>query len=100
MAKEFAKSFYKSKRWQQCRASYLKSVGGLCERCYKKGLIVPATMVHHKIYITEKNITNPMVTLNWENLEALCDACHAAEHEGNMRKRRFYVDKQGNVISK
>ena len=52
MAREFAKRFYKSKAWQECRASYLKSVGGLCERCYKKGLIVPATTVHHKIWLT------------------------------------------------
>lgn len=100
MAREFAKRFYKSKAWQECRASYLKSVGGLCERCYKKGLIVPATTVHHKIWLTEKNITNPLVTLNWDNLEAVCTDCHAEEHEGVMRKRRFYVDKYGRVIAK
>ncbi len=100
MAREFAKAFYKSKRWQQCRASYLKSVGGLCEKCYRKGLIVPATMVHHKVHITEKNINNPMVVLNWDNLEALCWDCHAEEHDNALRKRRFYVDKYGQVISK
>lgn len=100
MAREFARAFYSSRRWKNCRAAYLKSVGGLCERCYRKGLIVPATMVHHSVYLSERNINNPHVTLNWNNLEALCDACHAAEHEQNMQKRRFYVDKQGNVISK
>jgi len=94
MAREFAQRFYKSKRWQKCRAAYIKSVGGLCERCLAKGLIVPATMVHHKIYISPQNINDPNITLNFDNLEALCNDCHAAEH-GNMK--RYEVDEFGRV---
>ncbi|HAE16026.1 MAG TPA: HNH endonuclease [Erysipelotrichaceae bacterium] len=99
MAREFAKAFYGSRAWKRCRKSYLKSVGGLCERCYKQGLIKPAVIVHHKIYISEKNINNPNITLNWKNLEALCWDCHAAEHEGGMRSRRYVVDETGRVIT-
>jgi 5-methylcytosine-specific restriction endonuclease McrA len=98
MAREFAKKFYGSRAWKSCRKAYKKSVGGLCERCLAKGLIVPATIVHHKIYIDEKNINNPAVSLNWDNLEALCEQCHADEHEKNAK--RYKVDEFGRVTIK
>ena len=82
MAKEFAKSFYRSKAWQQCRASYIKSVGGLCETCSKNGEIIPGKILHHKIILTPNNINNPDVTLNWDNLEYECKSCHD-KHEGH-----------------
>jgi 5-methylcytosine-specific restriction endonuclease McrA len=94
--RDFAKTFYKSKAWQQCRASYLKSVGGLCERCLAKGLIKPAVMVHHKTYITPDNINDPNVTLNWNNLEALCQDCHTDEHQPG--KKRYKVDEYGRIL--
>lgn len=92
---DFAKSFYKSKRWQHTRLAYLKSVGGLCERCLKKGLYHPAVIVHHKVYINSENINNPEVTLNWGNLEAVCRDCHEQEHTGDGR--RYKIDEFGNV---
>lgn len=95
MAREFAKAFYKSKAWQDCRASYIKSVGGLCERCLAKGLIKPATLVHHKCYIDEQSIHDPSVTLNWDNLEALCQDCHNEEHHASQK--RYKVDEFGRV---
>ena len=101
--KEFAKDFYRSKAWQHCRQTYLKKVGGICERCLKKGLYVPAEIVHHKVYLDESNIHNESVTLNFENLEALCRNCHAEEHDDQIREakglqaRRFTVDELGRV---
>ena len=79
--------FYKSWPWRRCRDGYLKSVGGLCERCLKIGLIVPADQVHHKIRLTLDNLNNTAVTLNWDNLEALCLDCHQKEHETPKRWR-------------
>lgn len=93
--KDYAKTFYSSKAWKECREAYKKSKGRLCERCLAKGLIVPAEIVHHKIYIGPENIGDPRVTLNWDNLEALCRDCHADEHAG--RVRRFKVDELGRV---
>ena len=93
--REFAKKFYHSQAWKKCRASYIKSVGGLCERCLAKGLIVPATMVHHKVYIDPENINDTSVTLNWDNLEALCTDCHAEEHSKGAK--RYKVDEFGRV---
>lgn len=98
--KDFASGFYKSKTWQQCRTSYLKSVGGLCERCYQKGLFIPAKIVHHKTYLTPDNINDPDVSLNWDNLEAICKPCHEAEHEycGRKEQKRYAVDEFGKII--
>jgi 5-methylcytosine-specific restriction endonuclease McrA len=49
-----------------------------------KGLIEPATQVHHKIRLTSDNLGNPAVSISFDNLEALCDQCHQDEHK---RKR-------------
>ena len=73
-------AFYKTKRWQKTRAAYLASIGGLCERCAKRGLIVPATVVHHKHPLTEELINDPHIAYSFESLEGLCRSCHEIEH--------------------
>ena len=93
--KDFAKAFYKSSAWKKTREAYLRSVGGLCERCRRKGLIVPAEIVHHKTYLTPENISDYTVSLSWAGLEALCRNCHAEEHTGNII--RYEVDALGRV---
>lgn len=95
--KEYAETFYKSKTWQKCRDGYLRSVGGLCEQCMKEGRFTPAVIVHHKVHISPVNITDPNVTLDWNNLEALCRDCHAQQH--THKKKRFRVDEIGRVIA-
>lgn len=92
--KPYAEEFYKSLAWKECRAAYLKSVGGLCERCLRDGKYTAAVIVHHKVNITPENICDPTVTLNWGNLEAVCRLCHAAEHG---KEKRFTVDPFGRV---
>lgn len=75
----------------------MKSVGGLCERCKVKGLIVPAEIVHHKIHLTAININDPSITTNFDNLEALCRKCHGEEH-GNVK--RYDIGADGKIISR
>jgi len=89
------KDFYRSKAWQHCRNAYIRKVGGLCERCMKKGLYVPADVVHHKTRLTPENVGDPSIALNPDNLEALCWSCHEKEHKG--RQRRYTVDEMGRV---
>jgi 5-methylcytosine-specific restriction endonuclease McrA len=63
------------------------------------GIYVPATQVHHKIWLTEENINDPSVTLNLDNLEALCEVCHAKEHHAAIdvgEDLRFDAD--GNLL--
>lgn len=95
--KPYAESFYSSKAWKDCRNAYRLSVGGLCERCCAKGLIVSGEIVHHKVHITPDNITDTSVTLNWSNLELLCRDCHAEVHKKN--KKRYRVDRNGKIYA-
>lgn len=92
---ECADPFYTSKTWIRCRTAYAKSVGGLCERCLKRGLYNPGRIVHHKVYISPENIHNEAVTLNWDNLELLCRSCHELEHKSERR----YTVVDGRVVS-
>lgn len=92
---EWAKRFYKSKQWQKCRAGYIKSVGGLCERCRARGLIVPGEIVHHKVHLNPQNILEPGITMAWDNLEYLCRDCHAKVH--GEKDKRFFVNESGEV---
>lgn len=95
MAREFAGNFYKTQMWKDCRTAYIKSVGGLCERCLRKGLIKHGDTVHHKIHLTAENINNPEITLNPDNLELLCRDCHADEHR--THEKRYTVEPDGRV---
>lgn len=98
MDREVSRRFYKSKEWQKCRAAYIASVGGLCERCLAEGIIKPGYIVHHKCYINASNINDPNVTMNFDNLEYLCKYHHNNEHFGEQKKRRFSIDANGKVI--
>lgn len=88
--------FYKTKAWQDCRNAYIKRVGGLCEKCLKKGLIVPAEIVHHKIHLNAENVSDPNISLNPDNLEALCRTCHGIEHPKG-RAKRYTIGADGSV---
>lgn len=92
MAKAFTEGFYSTKKWKKCKNAYIKSVGGLCERCLARGRIVPGAIVHHKKHLTPENIHDESVTLNWDNLELLCMTCHAEEHAGLEPKRWSFGD--------
>lgn len=92
---EFAKQFYSSKPWQECRAAYRKSVGGLCEVCLSKGLYVPGDIVHHKVHLNRHNIHDPNVTLNWNNLQLVCRDCHARLHG---KDKRYTFDQYGRLV--
>ena len=94
LAREFAGNFYKTAAWKAVRKAYIKSVGGLCERCYAKGLIKHGDTVHHRIHLTPENINDPDVTLNPDNLILLCRDCHAEVHRG---EKRYKVNDLGQV---
>ena len=70
----------------------MKKANHLCERCLAKGLYEPAKIVHHKIYLTEETMT-PELMYGFDNLEALCLACHNDEHGRSKPNRRWkFVD--------
>lgn len=90
MAKEWAKSFYKSKAWQQARSAYIsKRVGidgGMCEVCGER----VGYIVHHIVELTPRNISDPAVSLSLDNLMYVCKQCHDEfdGHFQNWRARR------------
>ena len=99
MAKDFAKAFYNSKAWRDCRAGFIKSVFGLCKnhkQCHRPGLIV-----HHTERLTPEKINDPDVTLNWSKLEYLCIECHnAVDADKDVVRNDVCFDDQGNLVKR
>lgn len=83
--------FYKSVTWIRCAEAYKESVNGLCERCVKNGLITPARVVHHKIYMNSETVKDASLAYEWDNLEALCQDCHNREHFGDKAPKRYQI---------
>ena len=94
MAQDFAKDFYNSRAWRDCRAQYTKYRRGLCERCLAKGLLRSGDIVHHKEPLTPENINNPSIALCFDNLELLCRDHHATAHKPG---KRYTVDNMGRI---
>lgn len=86
-------AFYSTKKWRKCRQTYIAKVGGLCEMCLKQGIVRPGSELHHKIHLTQENITDPRITLNHDNLIYLCIDHHHEMHTG----KRWRTDEQGRV---
>lgn len=100
MARDFAKKFYSSAAWQSCRNEYMKRAHYLCEDCLARGIYKPAREVHHVEELTPFNIYRPEVSLNFDNLVALCKECHKARHNERMRDRRYVFGPGGEIILK
>ena len=102
MAKEFAKAFYNSKKWNSCRLSYIakrKAIdGGLCESCRD----VPGYIVHHIIELTPSNINDPDISLNHKNLKYDCHICHQKENKNKdivHGLTRYEFTEDGDIIA-
>jgi len=86
--------FYTEMAWQKCKKSYMESQNRICERCGK-----PAYHVHHRIYLTLENYRNPEIAYGFDNLEALCHACHNKEHETKYKTEYLYkFTKNGELV--
>lgn len=96
MAKDYARAFYNSGVWKKTQALYLESQNYICEDC---GGV--ACIVHHIKHIAPDNIEDPEITLDWDNLKAVCYECHAIEHMGSAaRLGGIAFDADGNVVKR
>ena len=97
MARDFAKKFYDSKAWRECRAAYIAEReakdGGMCETCHEK----PGYIVHHKVWLTPDNINDPDITLNHDMLKYDCLECHNKEKE-NGEEEKYTFDLDGHIV--
>lgn len=91
--KEWAEWFYTSDSWKQIRAAYMNDQNDICERCGK-----PAKICHHRTWLTQDNINDPLVALGWDNLEALCQTCHNQEHHKKSAPRRYSFAADGTIL--
>lgn len=64
-------SFYWTNTWKR-KSETFRELHPLCEECDRLGLVVPSTMVDHKIPYRER----PDLGLVDSNLRALCWQCH------------------------
>ncbi|MBO7336438.1 MAG: HNH endonuclease [Lachnospiraceae bacterium] len=103
MARDFARSFYASKEWEKVRTFVMMRDRYMCQKCGR-----PAQEVHHKIHLSPENIWDVSITLNPDNLVALCRDCHFAQHEedkakGNKKRspasgEGYHFDSNGQLI--
>ena len=63
--------FYQSTPWRKLRALKLEQEP-MCEECLRVGRLTPAQMVDHIVPINKSG-----ASLDIENLQSLCNACHA-----------------------
>lgn len=91
--REFAEHFYNSVQWKNVRNNYWHK-HPLCEDCLEKGLISPTEIIHHKVELSPQNINDSNITLNENNLRAVCRKCHGKHH----RRRRYKTDELGRIV--
>ena len=63
------------REWQRLRAAYLRE-HPLCADCLARGIVRPATVVHHLCAIADR----PDLRLESRNLLGLCRDCHELRH--------------------
>lgn len=100
MAKSWAVGFYHSARWAQARREAWIRDKGLCIECLKRGRIVPAEIVHHKVPLTPTNISNPAIATDLGNLECVCRECHSRLHgfTTSCTRQGLAFDAYGNLV--
>jgi len=87
--------FYHGRAWRKLSKAFLMSKHYICERCGQ-----PADIAHHKIHLNSSNYSDPTISLNPDNLEALCLTCHNTEHfgQGGATAAGLIFDEYGDII--
>jgi 5-methylcytosine-specific restriction endonuclease McrA len=98
MAKEWAKALYHSRAWQPIRKQAMIRDGFTCRICGAR-----ATEVDHIKELTPDNISDRNISLNINNLQALCHNCHTKKTMEDKGKKisdcddSFYFDADGQL---
>lgn len=68
------KRIYQLPIWRKLRIAVINRASGLCENCYKEGMIKTGTDVDHIIPISHGGAEDSL-----SNLQLLCSECHKAK---------------------
>ena len=73
---------YNSREWKELRIAKLRA-NPICEVCEEQGIVTAAHSVHHRHPIEDSHSMQEMKhwAFMWENLQSLCDSCHARIHK-------------------
>ena len=85
------REFYNSYAWQKQRQYKMRLENYKCASC---GGV--AEDVHHKIRLTEENVNDANVSMNLDNLECLCRACH--NKETHTKSDNYVFNDDGDLI--
>lgn len=72
---------YNTREWKHLRAAKL-AANPVCEPCEKRGILMPAKIVDHKVSINKGGPAFPPIT----DLTSMCQGCHNAKTSGVDRK--------------
>ena len=91
-------TFYRSKEWETLRSVLrLERVDNngdiICEHCGKPITKAYDCIAHHKEPLTERNVNNPDIALNPDNIALLHHSCHNAIHNrfGSWQRHIYIV---------
>ena len=100
MAREFSKTFYKSKAWKETREYIYIRDKGLCQDCLARGIVNPGKEVHHKTFLTPDNINDTSITLGADNLILLCKECHYKRHNSkDITREGLFFNESGELVN-
>ena len=74
---------YVSTAFRRLRFELILARGCRCEKCGELFTDTSKLIAHHTVELTADNINNPMIALNPELIEIVCEDCH------NKESRRF-----------
>ena len=95
---KWAERFYSSGVWRSTQKAFL-TANPECELCRAEGEEGSlAKIAHHKVWLTRQNINDPKITLDWGNLQAVCQKHHNQIHHRTEQKRNYDFLPDGTLI--
>jgi hypothetical protein len=86
--------FYASKRWRDLRQVLIIQRHGICSRCGKDFSDDTSQLIaHHLEHLTDDTLKDPAVAVNPENVEIVCQKCHAHYHpeKGFTKRKQVFI---------
>ena len=86
--------FYASKRWRDLRQVLIIQRHGICSRCGRDFSDDTSQLIaHHLEHLTDDTLKDPAVAVNPDNVEIVCQKCHAHYHpeKGFTKRKQVFI---------